>query len=205
MLPTKRLLCLAFFLSLPLQVAAETCVMIADTEGVPTPTIMYDGGLFTLEPAFEDYSYMLFDACDAWGLTVETGCDIYTMMGAIKWNAVATICDGNKVIVYDRRISPNIGYDGAQAVIAHELGHHLCNHLAMSNIDPSDSYKQELEADKFAGATLRRIGFSRDAALSYLPLLMEQPSTSHPGRADRMAALLAGWDDPGSGLECVPK
>jgi len=51
----KQVLCLVLFLSLPVQVAAETCVMVADTAGVPTPTIMYDGGLFTLEPAFEDY------------------------------------------------------------------------------------------------------------------------------------------------------
>ena len=196
----KQLLCLALFLSLPVQVAAETCIMVADTEGLSTATIMYDGGLFTLEPAFEDYSFMLFDA---WGVTIETGCDIYPMMGAIRWNAVATICDGNKVIVYDRRISPNIGYDGAQAVIAHELGHHLCNHLGVSNIEIAESYRQELEADKFAGATLRKIGFSRDAALSYLHLLMEQPSPSHPSRTERRTALLAGWDDPGSGFECL--
>lgn len=203
MVPRRSLICLAVFLSLPVKASAESCVMVADAVGVSTPTIIYDGGLFTLEPAFEDYSFMLFEACDAWGMTIETGCDIYPMMGAIKWNAVATICDGNKVIVYDRRISPHIGYDGAQAVIAHELGHHLCNHLTVSKVDTDESHKQELEADKFAGATLQRIGFSRDAALSYLPLLMEQPSLSHPSRAQRKAALLAGWDDPGTGLECL--
>lgn len=181
---------------------AETCIMVADTEGIPTPTIVYDGGLCTLEPAFEDYSYMLFDACDAWGLTIDTGCDIYPMMGAIKWNALATICDGNKVIVYDRRLSPSIGYEGAQAVIAHELGHHLCNHLAALPIDTVESHKQELEADRFAGATLRWIGFSRDNALGYLHLLMDQPSLSHPSKGEREAALLLGWDDPNSGLAC---
>lgn len=202
MSPQKLAIGLGLCLALPAQVAAETCIMVADTEGIPTPTMVYDGELFTLEPAFEDYSYMLFDACDAWGATIETGCDIYPMMGAIKWNALATVCDGNKVIVYDRRISPSIGYEGAQAVIAHELGHHLCNHLGVSNKDTAESHKQELEADRFAGATLRRIGFSRDAALSYLPLLMEQPSLSHPSKAERETALLMGWDDPNSGLAC---
>ncbi|MES2540976.1 MAG: hypothetical protein V4583_10395, partial [Pseudomonadota bacterium] len=124
------------------------------------------------------------------------------MMGAIQWNALATICDGNKVIVYDRRVSSSIGYEGAQAVIAHELGHHLCNHLAALPVDTVESYEHELEADRFAGATLRRIGFSRDTALSYLHLLVDQPSLSHPRKGEREAALLGGWDDPNSGLDC---
>lgn len=194
---------LALWLSLPMQTTAETCTMVADTAGVPTPTIVYDGELYSLEPAFEDYSEMLFDACDAWTMTVHSGCDIYPMMGAIKWNALATICGGNKVIVYDRRISQRIGFEGAQAVVAHELGHHLCKHLDRTTNDIVESHKQELEADRFAGATLRRLGLSRDAALSYVPLLMEQPSLSHPGRSERAASLLAGWDDPSSGLECL--
>lgn len=201
--PKKLVICFALHFSLPLQAAAETCVMVADTEGVPTPTMMYDGGLYTLEPAFEDYSYMLYEACDAWGAAIDAGCDIYPMMGVIKRNAVATICGGNKVIVYDRRMSRRISYEGAQAVIAHELGHHLCNHFAVPNTDSATSHKQELEADRFAGATLRRIGFGRDTALSYLPLLLEQPSLSHPGKVERAVALLAGWDDPSSGLECL--
>lgn len=202
MVPGRSLAYVTIFLSLSVQASAESCVMVADTKSVPTPTIIYDGGLFTLEPAFEDYSFMLFDACEAWEMTIEKGCDIYPMMGAIKWNALATVCDGNKVIVYDRRISPRIGYDGAQAVIAHELGHHLCNHLTVSKAASDESHDQELEADKFAGATLRMLGFSRESALSYLPLLMEQSTLSHPSRIKRKAALLAGWDDPGSGLEC---
>ncbi|MEX0969330.1 MAG: hypothetical protein WD046_02660 [Paracoccaceae bacterium] len=202
---TKQVICLALFFVVPIQASAEACVMVVDSDGVQTPTLVYNGGLYTLEPAFEDYNYMLFDACNAWGATIETGCDIYPMMGAIKWNAVATICDGNKVIVYDRRISANIGYEGAQAVIAHELGHHFCNHLSVSSLDTDESHKRELEADRFAGATLRRIGFGRDATLNILPLLGEQPSLSHPARTEREVALLAGWDDPTTGLACLSR
>ena len=195
--------CFALVLAMPLKVASETCVMVADTTGTPTPTLIYDGSLFALEPAFEDYSFMLFDACEVWGKAIETGCDIFPMMGDINWNAVATKCDSNKVIVYDRRISPSIGYKGAQAVMAHELGHHLCNHLGAPSTDLRHSHKRELEADRFAGATLRRLGFSRVSTLSYLHLLMEQPTQSHPSRMERRTALLAGWDNPESGLACL--
>ncbi len=194
---------LAALLAMTAELKAESCVMIADADGIPTPTLYYDDRLFTLEPAFEDYQFMLADACDAWGLDLNAGCDIFPMMGAIDWNAVATICDGNKVIVYDRRLSQNVGYDGALAVIAHELGHHLCKHLGIKPANYTESHKRELEADRFAGATMRRIGFTKETALSYLHLLAELPSESHPSRAERRAALLAGWNDPQTGLACI--
>lgn len=190
------LICLTGTLATPIHSNAESCFLVMDTDGIPTPTLVIEGRPFAIEPAFEDYSYMLQDACDAWGISWEDGCDILPMMGAIQLNAVATICDDNKVIVYDRRLSPRIGYQGAQAVIAHELGHHICNHLDTKVTSPAESNMRELEADRFAGATMRRIGFSREMALGYIPLLMEQPSDTHPGREQREAALVAGWDDP---------
>lgn len=146
---------------------------------------------------------MLFDACDAWGLSVDQGCDIFPMMGDINENALATICDGNKVIVYDRKLSLTLGYEGAQAVMSHELGHLLCNHLATPTKTSAESHHEEYEADRFAGATMRLMGFTRDTALSYLPILMKQPSIGHPGRDERAAELLQGWDVPGSGLRCL--
>lgn len=79
-------------------------------------------------PAFEDYMYMMFDVCDAMQLSSEE-CKIYPMNGAIGGNAIATEVDGNRMIVYDRELSPIVGYEGAMAIIAHEVAHHYCGHL----------------------------------------------------------------------------
>lgn len=173
---------------------AETCIEVQDTSGIPAPVyIDRDGSLYMLEPAFEDYSYMLYDACFAWDIPLESGCSIYPMMGAINRNALATTCNGHKVIIYDRRISPNLGYIGAQAVIAHELGHHICGHLGASLIS---NHQSELEADRFAGATLRLMGFSRESAGRYANILSDHATPTHPSRLERLAALRAGWDNP---------
>lgn len=149
------------------------------------------------EPAFEDYMYMFFDLCDAMGLDVKSDCNIYPMNASLGGNAIATVQDGNRIIVYDRTLSPEIGYEGAMMVIAHELGHHYCHHLGTSP-DPS----KELAADRFAGAAMRLSKMSLDAALSAVPILDERPSKSHPGRADRVEAITEGWNDPVIGKKC---
>lgn len=182
-------------------VEAESCV-----ERSGSPTLLFQNGseVVPIVPAFEDYSYMLFDACDAWDLTVEGGgCAIYPMMGDINWNAVAAICDGSKVIVYDRRLSGRVGYSGAQAIIAHELGHLVCGHLDENDASIERNHAIELEADAFAAATLRRLGFSLEDIFSYEPLLSESPSISHPTKSARLAALAAGWNDPTAVMNCI--
>lgn len=112
-------------------------------------------------------------------------------------NAIATILNGNRVVVYDRKLSPIVGSTGAMAIIAHELGHHYCGHIR-TPIDPM----QELEADRFAGAALRKEGVSLADALSVTELLDRRPSRSHPGKAARAAAMTDGWNDPEAAKSC---
>lgn len=161
-------------------------------------------------PAFEDYAYMLFDACDAMGMTIESGdCDIYPMNGPIHRNAIATEIDSDrndgkmqKIIVYDRELSDELGsYEGAQGVVAHELGHHFCGHLAVSQINP----EQELEADRFAGAVMRKLKFSEGQAKDMATVFDERPLKTHPAKADRIAAIKSGWNNPVSALSCRRK
>ena len=156
----------------------------------------FDGIL--IEPAFEDYAFMLFDVCDALEVGADA-CMIYPMMGRIG-NAVATVIDGNRVIIYDRTLSDLVGHDGAQAIIAHELGHHFCGHLATEAVASHDI---ELEADTFAGAAMRKLGFPRDSVLEMAAILDDRPSVSHPPRAMRVEAMYAGWDDPDAGIACA--
>lgn len=185
----------------PTPAGAESCTWIPGPDGEAQLALLWDNGPVPIEPAFEDYAFMLFDACDAWGLSADA-CKIFPMMGEIN-NAVATWCDGNAIIVYERRLSDRVGYAGAQAVMSHELGHHVCHHSAEGRVDLSRDREQELEADRFAGGTMRLLEFGRAEALSYLPLLSELPAGAHPGRDDRAIALAQGWDDPAGALDCA--
>jgi hypothetical protein len=166
----------------------------ADAEKLPFVEI--DGQKILVEPAFEDYAYMLEDACKSMNMTGED-CLIFPMMGDIKYNALAAKIDGNKVIIYDRRLSSIVGGDGAQAIIAHELGHHFCGHL-----NKQANSQHELEADIFAGAVMKKLGFTLETAKSYAVLLSKQPSSTHPARTSREQAIEMGWTDVAIVIRC---
>ena len=152
-----------------------------------------------VEPAFEDYAYMLHRACDAMNLRmVEGECLIYPLTTFnLRQGAIATVEDGNDVIVYDRSLSKQVGFSGAMGIIAHELGHHYCRHLYKP---PSASH--EIEADRFSGAALRLAGFSRAEALAMTVILSRRPSAKHPARHEREKAILEGWNDPDRAKAC---
>lgn len=139
---------------------------------------------------------MMFDICDAMKLTSDE-CTIFPMNGDLNGNAVATFADRNRIIVYDRTLSRELGYEGAMAVIAHEVGHHFCGHLT----EPS-SPKHELEADRFAGGAMRNAGMSLDAALSMSLLFSNRAGRTHPSKADREAAIKSGWHEPVTAKKC---
>jgi hypothetical protein len=151
-----------------------------------------------VEPAFEDYGFMLFDACDAMRLTADE-CMIFPMNGDLGGNAIATILDGNRVIIYDHELSSMLsgGYAAAMAVMAHELGHHYCEHIGA----PTAPMK-ELEADRFAGAALRNAGLSMEDALSMAAIFASRSSRSHPAKKERVSALSEGWTDPARAKSC---
>jgi len=78
------------------------------------------------------------------------------------------------------------------AVLAHEIGHHLNGHTLNNGTNRQDI---ELEADKFAGFILYKLKASiEEANKAYSNLPIESTST-HPPKADRLAALSSGWYD----------
>jgi hypothetical protein len=189
------------------QVAVVLAVVFAQTMSAQSakfdicdddiPCMKLDSKIVTLEPAFEDYSYMLEDACEAMNIEGEE-CMIFSLMGPIGFNAVATMIDGNKAIVYDRRLSSIVGGDGAEAIIAHELGHHVCKHLGKPH-----KLGFEIEADVFAGAAMKRMNRPLVAALSYVGILDENQTISHPFREQRIAAITKGWTRPETAKDCL--
>ena len=78
------------------------------------------------------------------------------------------------------------------SIMAHEIGHHLSGHT----ITPGGSQPPtELEADKFSGFVLFKMGASLDdAQLAMARLVEEGPDgRTHPGRGKRLSAIAEGW------------
>lgn len=82
----------------------------------------------------------------------------------------------------------------AVSVLAHEVGHHLAGHTIQSG---GSQPPIELEADKFSGFVLYKMGAQRDDALVAMRTLVpaEVPRDStHPARDRRLAAIAEGWN-----------
>lgn len=77
------------------------------------------------------------------------------------------------------------------SIMAHEIGHHLSGHT----ITPGGSQPPiELEADKFSGFVLYKMGAQlSDAQKALITLVPEADGATHPGRAKRVAAIQDGW------------
>ncbi|MCQ4165792.1 TPM domain-containing protein [Tahibacter harae] len=117
-------------------------------------------------------------------------------------NAAAVIVLGpdqlpRRVIAYNRRFMEQVreatrNNDWAPvSIMAHEIGHHLSGHT----ITPGGSQPPtELEADKFSGFVLYKMGSSlADAQKALETLVPEQDGKTHPGRRKRVAAIRDGW------------
>lgn len=121
--------------------------------------------------------------------------------GAVP-NAAAVIMLGpdklpRRVIAYNPKFmgevrSATANNDWAPiSIMAHEIGHHLSGHTIM----PGGSQPPtELEADKFSGFVLYKMGAQlADAQKAMNTLVPEQDGRTHPGRGKRVAAIAEGW------------
>ncbi len=112
--------------------------------------------------------------------------------------AIAYIKKGKRYIAYNPafmlRVKDRTKSDwGAVSVLAHEIGHHLSGHtLIKHKRDP----QEELDADRFSGFILYKMGASLDEAKSCINLveLNSNPQT-HPMKNARLVAITIGWLD----------
>ena len=110
-----------------------------------------------------------------------------------KVGAYAVIADKQRRIVYDADFfswvegSPNWRETG---IMAHEVGHHLGGHTRTDN---ATQHAQELEADRFAGFVLAKLGASLPQATRWAQDLSEEGAESHPPRRQRLIAISDGW------------
>ena len=105
--------------------------------------------------------------------------------------AFATIRGGQRYIVYDRN---SYGWPDGQAswkgvsTFGHEVGHHTASHVF---VDEYSQHQKELEADRFSGFVMYKLGASLDQATGKF---WDWPaSQTHPGGARRKKAAEAGW------------
>lgn len=82
---------------------------------------------------------------------------------------------------------------GPISIMAHEIAHHLSGHT----IVPGGSRPEiELEADKFSGFVLQKMGASRaDATMMILKVGNVHGTPTHPDKQRRAEAITQGWNE----------
>lgn len=75
------------------------------------------------------------------------------------------------------------------ALVAHEIGHFLARH----HDTPKHTKAEERQADWIAGSFLGRMGATKEQTLAWVKDEPEAGTSRYPPRAERLAALEAGW------------
>ena len=113
-------------------------------------------------------------------------------------NAVATTEGKQRYILYSTIFLENFKKEAktqwaAFCVLAHEIGHHLSNH-DLQEKTPSVRKRFELEADRFAGGIMFRLGATLEEAQAGVNTFsLENESQTHPPKRARLEALAVGW------------
>lgn len=113
-------------------------------------------------------------------------------------NAQAFVQSNKRYILYNplfmKRVASQAQTDWAAiGVMAHEVGHHLHGHT----IETSGSRPVlELEADRYAGFVLQRMGATLEQALAgWREFSNERETATHPGLQSRLVAVTNGWNE----------
>ena len=126
-------------------------------------------------------------------------------------NCYATIISGERYIIYDKefldKISEKTNNWGEIFSLAHEIGHHIngdliseVNYRQVNEVTKektnAESRKMELEADKFAGSVIARLGGSiEDATMSIRLLPNPSLNSTHPQTKDRVNSIILGYNN----------
>jgi formylglycine-generating enzyme required for sulfatase activity len=113
-------------------------------------------------------------------------------------NALASVEGKQRYILYSTNFLESFKQDedakwASYCVMAHEIGHHLSNH-DMDEKDPSRCRLREIQADKFAGGILFRMGATLKQAQSGIEKYTQNAgSKTHPPKSARLEAVASGW------------
>ena len=127
---------------------------------------------------------------------------IHVRASAETANAEAQIGeDGQRYIFYNSTFMRELGartqhYWSLVFVIAHEVGHHIAGHLDFAG----QNHRVELEADRYAGFILGRMGATHEETMSAVGGIGSgAASTTHPPRDQRIQIASLGWNDGAGG------
>lgn len=126
----------------------------------------------------------------------------FTVLAANVPNAMAYMYSkgeqaGKRYIFYNPKffldVQDSTHTDWAKvSILCHEIGHHLAGHTLTTAKRP----EMELEADKFSGFILRRMGATEHETIAAMEKLGSvKASATHPDKFSREAAILAGWEE----------
>jgi formylglycine-generating enzyme required for sulfatase activity len=117
--------------------------------------------------------------------------------GNVK-NALASVDGKQRYILYSTAFLESFKADedskwAAYCLMAHEIGHHLNNH-DMAETDPAKRKLMEIQADKFAGGILFRMGATlKQAQTGIEKYTQDAGSHTHPPKSARLNAVATGW------------
>lgn len=115
--------------------------------------------------------------------------------------------DGQRYIFYNSTFMRELGarsskYWSLVFVIAHEVGHHIAGHLDFAG----QNHRVELEADRYAGFILGRMGSSHAEAVAAIGGIgTAAGSETHPPHDQRVQIVSLGWNDGAGGAGQRPR
>jgi PAN domain len=115
--------------------------------------------------------------------------------------------DGQRYIFYNSTFMRELGarsskYWSLVFVIAHEVGHHIAGHLDFAG----QNHRVELEADRYAGFILGRMGSSHAEAIAAIGGIgTAAGSETHPPHDQRVQIVSLGWNDGAGGAGQRPR
>lgn len=120
----------------------------------------------------------------------------FTILAGNVPNAAAVVYENTRYIVYNQMFMlavRDVTHTNWSlvSILVHEIGHHLSGHT----LDQSGSRPdRELEADRFSGFVLFRMGATLDQArIAMETVASETGSATHPPKSARLAAITNGW------------
>ena len=178
----QQLLCIALLAFMPLLAISQ-----------PPESIPID----TLDPAlFQEETDLMAKSAVAQIMAFAGLRPIYTIVPARVPTALAYIKENKQYIAYNPEFIKELNNKthtrwGVISVLAHEIGHHMLGHTLKNK--PATK-AEELDADRYSGFILQRMGATKAQALLALKTFGHTFDTlHHPPLEERLKAVEAGW------------